>query len=92
MLCVPSCAGRSEAVHDVLRGVAAADIAQHFIGEGLRVDGNARGAVLFDDAQLFSVGAVGAARLHGVLIKSSQIKGVGNMGHQLFQLRLLKGS
>ena len=66
---MPCCPGSGETVHNILRGVAAADVTQNLIREGLRVDGNARGAVLFDDAQLFGVGAVGAAGLDGVLIE-----------------------
>ena len=66
---VPCCPGSGEAVHDILRGVTAADVAQNLIREGLRVDGNTRGAILFDDAQLLGVGAVGAAGLDGVLIE-----------------------
>ena len=83
---MPSGAGGSETIDDVLRGVAAADIAQYFIGESLRVDGDAGCAILLDDTQFFGIGAIGTACLHRVFIKSSQIKGAGNMAHQLFQL------
>ena len=49
------------AVQDILRRVPAANARQHLVREGLGVDGNAGGTILFDDSQLFSIGAVGAA-------------------------------
>ena len=66
---MPCRAGRRKAVNDVLRGVAAPDVLQHLIRKGLRIDRNACSTVFFDDAQLLGVGAVGAARLDGVLVQ-----------------------
>ena len=66
---VPCRAGRRKAVNDVLRGVTAPDVLQHLIRKGLRIDRNACSTVFFDDAQLLGVGAVGAARLDGVLVQ-----------------------
>lgn len=66
---VPCRAGRRKAVNDVLRGVAAPDVLQHLIRKGLRIDRNACSTVFSDDAQLLGVGAVGAARLDGVLVQ-----------------------
>ena len=42
---MPGGAGGGKAVNDVLRRVAAADVLQHRVREGLRIDRNARSAV-----------------------------------------------
>ena len=57
------------AVQDILRRVPAANARQHLVREGLGVDGNAGGTILFDDSQLFGQGNVRitlAARARGL--------------------------
>ena len=83
---MPHAAGGPVTIQDILRRVAAANVAQHFIRECLRVDGNAGCAVFFDDAQFFFVGTVRAARFHGKLFQGGQVKLLGHGAHQLAQL------
>ena len=74
---MPHAAGGPVTIQDILRRVAAANVAQHFIRECLRVNGNAGCAVFFDDAQFFFVGTVRAARFHGKLFQGGQVKLLG---------------
>ena len=66
--------------------MAAANIGQHLVREGLGIDGDAGSPVLFDHRQLFSIGAVGAACFHGVLQQLAQVKILPHRAHQLPQL------
>ena len=78
--------GVGVAVQNVLCRVLAANTGQHLVREGLGVDGDAGGPVLLDDRQLFGVGAVRAARLHGVLHHLREVKVLPHGAHQLAQL------
>ena len=66
--------------------MAAADIGQHLVREGLGVDGDAGGPVLLEDGQFFGVGAVGAAGLDGVFVQTFEGEEVPHRPHQLPQL------
>ena len=58
----------------VLRRVLAPNARQHLVREGLRVDGDAGSAVFLDDRQLFGIGAIRAACLHGIFYDLAQVK------------------
>ena len=78
--------GVGVAVQNVLRRVLPADVRQHLVREGLGVDGDPGSPVLLDDRQFFGVGAVGAARFHGVLHHLGEVEILPHGAHELPQL------
>ena len=83
---VPGAAGIGIAIQNVLCRVLAANVCQHRVREGLGVDGDAGSAVFLDDRQLFSVGAVRTASLHGIFYDLAQVKILPHSAHELPQL------
>ena len=83
---VSGAAGIGIAIQNVLCRVLAADICQHFVREGLGIDGDAGSAVFLDDRQLFGVGAVRTASFYGIFYDLSQIKILPYGAHELPQL------
>lgn len=74
--------GQLEGFRNVLGGVAAADIAQHLVRQGLRIDTDAADARLPQGQELLPGDGVRAAGLHGELRAAGEIKHLADLPAQ----------
>ena len=68
----------------------AAHSLQHLVGHGLRVDGNARRAAVFDDAKLLGIQRVRSSAFDGKFQTAGQVKIPVDRLQQLRHLRARK--